>query len=391
MADVQNTEPADAAMFRADVRTWLATNLPAEFLADSPAYSDPSIDEVRAWERHLYEAGFVALAVPRAYGGQGRTMREHLIVNQEIGLLAAPESVNSIGKEIISSILLALGSESQKRRYLPRIFSMEEIWCQGFSEPQAGSDLAAVRTRAIADGDGWLISGSKIWTSYAQRADFCLLLVRTGDVAARYDSLTLMIVPMTTPGIDSRPIRQIDGSDEFCEVFFRDVRVGQDAVVGEVNRGWSGAVSVLEVERATNRMYRGWRFENEVRHILNACGGAARGDVLTGLSKAATDARITQLYAEEIVRTIMAGRSPGATGSLMKLHWSEAHQQFADFALRMLSRPVGHVTPELARARQRFELIYLRARSETLIAGTSEVQASIIADRVMRLPKGGSK
>lgn len=390
------TTHADVSTYRDDVVRWLDANIPDGFLADTAGFSNPSIEEIRVWERRLYEAGFAGMTIPSTYGGQGLTFDHHLVVNQEIGRRALPESVNSIGKEIISTILLAMGSEAQKKRFLPGIFSMDDIWCQGFSEPQAGSDLAAVRTKAERDPDGWRINGNKIWTSYAQRAAYCLLLVRTGDPADRYRSLSLIIVPMDSPGIDIRPIRQIDGSDEFCEVFFDDVIVAEDAIVGEVDAGWTGAVSVLSVERATNRMYRGWRFENELRHLVSVC---AADDVLaqviaqygtqTKLNDLAADARIVQLYAEKIVRLIREGTSPGPIGSLMKLHWSESHQRLADLSQRILGTSGAKPTPALDAARRRFELIYLRARSETLIAGSSEIQSSIIADRVMELPKGG--
>lgn len=397
MTDVMEkmSENNDVADYRAAVSGWLDENLPAGFLSDSPTFADPGTEEIRDWERRLYEAGYSGMTIPRAYGGQGLSFDEHLIVNQEVGRRALPESVNSIGKEIISTILMAMGTEEQKRTYLPGIFSMKHIWCQGFSEPQAGSDLAAVRTKAVRDGGKWRINGSKIWTSYAQRADFCLLLVRTGDPADRYRSLSLIIVPMGTKGIDIRPIRQIDGSDEFCEVFFDDVLVDADGIVGEVDAGWSGAVSVLSVERATNRMYRGWRFENELRHLVSVCKAEpvlkvrlADSGTAAALRALSTDARVVQLYAEKIVAMIREDRSPGPIGSLMKLHWSEAHQRLADFALRLLGAQVPDPSPALMAARRRFQTIYLRARSESLIAGSSEIQSAIIADRFMGLPKG---
>jgi alkylation response protein AidB-like acyl-CoA dehydrogenase len=372
--------------YRQALREWLSANVPSHFYADRADYQAPSFKELMAWERRLYEAGFAGVTWPTEYGGQGLAMDAHLIVSQETGRLALPESVNSIGKEIISAILLALGTEEQKRAYLPAMLTMDEIWCQAFSEPQAGSDLAAVATRAVRDGDNWRISGSKIWTSYAATAQRCLALVRTGDAEQRYKNLTLFIVPMDAAGIEVRPIRQIDESSEFNEVFFDNVEVPNSAIVGQLDRGWQGAMSV--------RMYRGWRFENEFNHLMAICNSEpALRTVLEDsscrqdLAATAIDIRIVQRYAEEIVARVVADAPLGQLGSLMKLHWSEAHQRFASFALRILGAGEVDESDARRRARRRFELIYLRSRSETLIAGSSEVQLSIIADRVLELQK----
>jgi len=365
---------------------WLEANTPPHFLADGAQFREPGLDEVRQWERALYEAGLAAVSWPVEYGGQGGTMLGHLAVSKEIGRRALPESVNSIGKEIVGAILLGLGNEVQKCTYLPRIARMDDIWSQAFSEPQAGSDLAAVTTTARADGADWRISGQKIWTSYADRASFCLLLARTGDPVQRYKNLTLIIVPLDAPGITVRPIRQIDGSAEFNEVFFDDVVVPMSGTVGEIGRGWQGAMSVLTVERATNRMYRGWRFENEVRHLY-AVAGHDGVDFQRKIAGFAIDARIVQRYAEEIAARVCDDRPLETLGNLMKLHWSEAHQRFASFAIETLGSERPGEPATVATARRRFEAIYWRSRSETLIAGTSEVQRSIIADRELRLAR----
>jgi len=380
--------------YRQELRVWLADHVPNHFMADSVDYRQPSFEELVAWERQLNLAGYAGVTWHREYGGQGLGMDAHLIVSQEIGRLALPESVSSIGKEIVGAILQSLGTEAQKQSFLPAILRMDEIWCQGFSEPQAGSDLAAVATRAVRDGHNWRISGSKIWTSYATIAHNCLLLVRTGDPQERYKNLTLFAVPLNADGIEIKPIRQIDGTPEFTEIHFHEVIVPETAMVGELDRGWQGAVSVLAVERATNRMYRGWRFENELAHLTGICrtDPALRplledSSYRQELATTATAISIVQKYAEEIAARSVAGESLGQLGSLMKLHWSEAHQRFASFALRVLGPGDVHESAARRRARQRFELIYLRSRSETLIAGSSEVQLSIIADRVLELPK----
>jgi alkylation response protein AidB-like acyl-CoA dehydrogenase len=190
--------------YRRRVRDFLATQVPEGFLADQPDHAPPGLEACKAWEAAMHRAGLAGITWPEAYGGHGLTLREHLIANQEIGRLALPESVNSIGKELAGPIILAIGTEDQKRRYLPAILEMREIWCQGFSEPEAGSDLAGLRTRAVRDGDGWRITGQKIWTSGAPRAQRCLLLARTGSVEDRHRGLALFAVRMDSPGLRVR-------------------------------------------------------------------------------------------------------------------------------------------------------------------------------------------
>lgn len=384
----------DISTYGEQVGAWLDASVPTHFFADSDAYREPTLDELLIWERELYEAGYAATSWPVEYGGQGQDMMAHLAISREIGLRALPESANSIGKEIVSAILLALGTEEQKRYYLPRIARMEDVWAQAFSEPQAGSDLAAVATTAQRDGDNWRINGQKIWTSYADRAQYCLLLARTGDPHARYKNLSLIVVPLSTAGISVRPIVQIDGSAEFNEVFFDNVIVPVSHTVGAVGCGWSGAMSVLTTERATNRMYRGWRFENELRHLVSACRSdpyladvLAQSRVQDRIAATAIDYRIVQKYAEKIAAVVAAGEAPGTLGNLMKLHWSEAHQRFASFATELLGNARPAETSAVSRARERFSMIYWRSRSESLIAGTTEIQLSIIADRELRLEK----
>ncbi len=382
--------------FRAHVRGWLAANVPPGFLADQPGYTPPSLQQCRDWEAAMHRAGLAGITWPRAYGGHGRTLREHLIANQEIGRLALPESVSSIGKELAGPIILAIGTEEQKRRYLPAILEMREMWCQGFSEPEAGSDLASLRTRAVRDGVGWRITGQKIWTSGAAKAARCLLLARTGPLEDRHKGLALFAVPMDGPGIRVRPIRQInDKEGGFAEVFFDEVPVGPEDALGAPDEGWNAAIRVLGIERATNRMYRAWRFENELRHLVAACredpalapllrDGAYRQRIAATL----VDIEMVKGYVEPVVEALVAEEAIGARGSLMKLHWSEAHQRFAALALEMLAMASPEAPPIVAAAQKRFKEIYLQARAETIYAGTTEIQLGIIADRVLNLLRG---
>ncbi|TFZ05074.1 acyl-CoA dehydrogenase [Ramlibacter rhizophilus] len=384
---------AGPAAYRQYARDWLQAHLPAHMRSDSLDYRTPTLDECRAWEASMYQAGLAGMTWPRAYGGLGLSLREHLAVNKEVGALSMPESVSSIGKELAGPIIQAVGREDQKQFFLPRILAMEHYWCQGFSEPDAGSDLARLRTKATQEGEQWRINGQKIWTSGAAKAHYCLLLTRTGTVADKHRGLLMFAVPMDTPGIRVVPIKSIDGKDSFAEVFFDDVVVPDGARLGEPDEGWNAAIRVLSIERATNRMYRAWRFECELRQLVAACKSDPALSQL--LQDGHYERRIGEVLGEidalkglveRTVDQLVAGERIGARGSLTKLYWSECHQKFAELALSLVS----HVTPRSSalarRARKHFTTAYLFARAETIYAGTTEVQLDIIAQRIMDLP-----
>ena len=352
------------------------------------------MDQRREWERRLYAAGFAGLHWPERYGGQGRTLVEHLIASEEMGRIGAPESVNSMGKEMIGGIILQQGTETQKRRFLPAILEMREIWCQGFSEPEAGSDLAGVKTRAVLSGDEWIINGQKIWTSAAYRADWCLLLARTGLAEQKHASLTLFTVPLRTKGITMRQIERANGDPEFCQVFYDDVRIPADHTIGAVNEGWLAAVRVLEIERGTNRMYRAARFANELRHLLAACRSDAALAPLLGesyyrqrIAALFADIEVLRQHYHEAVATVSSGNKIGTLGSVIKLHWSEAHRRFTELAIEMLGHATIPESPIVRAARHRFNELYLHVQTETVQAGATEVQLDLIARRGLGLSK----
>ena len=341
----------------------------------------------------MYRAGLAGMTWPKVWGGHGLTVAEHLAVNKEIGRLMMPESVSSIGKELAGPIVQAVGTEDQKRRFLPAILAMAHYWCQGFSEPDAGSDLARLRTRAVRDGDAWRISGQKIWTSGAAKAHYCLLLTRTGTVEDKHRGMLMFAVPMDTPGIRVAPIRSIDGKVSFAEVFLDDVVVPDSARLGAPDEGWATAGRVLSIERATNRMYRAWRFEAELRFLVRACRSDPR---LTSLLDDGFARRAGEVLAqvdglkglvERSVALLAAGGEIGARGSLTKLYWSECHQAFAGLARSVVAHVRPDSSPLARRARDHFTTAYLFARAETIYAGTSEVQLDVIAQRILKLPK----
>lgn len=385
--------PPGSGGCRRHARDWLAANLPDTMRADSLAYRAPTLDESRDWEAAMHRAGLAGMTWPTAYGGHGLTLREHLAVNKEIGAQLMPESVSSIGKELAGPIVMTVGTEAQKAALLPPILTMDAYWCQGFSEPDAGSDLARLRTRAVQDGDHWRINGQKIWTSGAAKAHYCLLLTRTGVVADRHRGMLMFAVPMDTPGIRVAPIRSIDGKLSFAEVFFDDVVVPDAARLGAPDEGWSAATRVLSIERATNRMYRAWRFEAELRFLARACASDPRlaplleRDLAPRIGETVGQIDGLKGLVERSVALLLAGDEIGARGSLTKLYWSECHQAFAGLAQTIVSQVRPDSSPLARRARDHFANAYLYARAETIYAGTSEVQLDVIAQRILQLPK----
>jgi alkylation response protein AidB-like acyl-CoA dehydrogenase len=376
--------------FRKDFRRWLDQNLPENW--GGPAYLGPDDDDENAefqanWERQLYDAGYQGVAWPKAYGGQGLTMIEQLIVSEELGRRAAPEGINTIGKELVAPIILAAGTEEQKKHYVPRILTVSDIWCQGFSEPDAGSDLAGVRTRAMREGDEWVINGQKVWTSFAFHANWCILLARTNPDAPRHKGLTLFLVDMKTPGIKVRPLVQITGRQEFNEVFFDNVRIPAGMNVGAVDDGWNVSVNLLGYERATARLYRQARFMNEFEQLLRKLDG--RPEITENpyyrqqMGRFYAELGILRQLNLKTVSRIVNGDGIGSEASLVKLFWSELHQRIEDFALEA----IGPDFVSDSKGIERFRYNFLQSRAVTIYAGTSQVQRNIIAERMLGLPR----
>lgn len=384
----------DTPNVAAHARAWLDANLPATLREDRLQDRAPTVAELCEWEAKLHRAGLVGATWPERYGGGGRSLRDHLDISREIGRTPMPESVNSIGKELAGPIIMAVGTDAQKDAYLPAILEMRDIWCQGFSEPNAGSDLAGLRTRAVQTSEGWVINGQKIWTSGASKSSRCLLLCRTGSVEDRHRGLVLFAVKTDTPGVDIREIRSIDGARHFCEVFFNNVVVPEADMLGSPDEGWAAATRVLSIERATNRMHRAWRFENQLKHLVRACAEdpATRRLVETDyrrqLAAVSVDIDLLKGHVETLVGSLIDGNEIGPRGSLPKLFWSEAHQNFAALALEIVSQFPVAMSDDLKAVKQRMEDIYLKARAETIYAGTTEIQLGIIAKRILRLNRG---
>jgi alkylation response protein AidB-like acyl-CoA dehydrogenase len=379
------------ARFREELRGWLAQNLPPGW--GTPEWREPRDRNrfLRDWSRRLSEAGFVGLSWPEEYGGRGLPVTFQAVAYEELARAEAPEHVGLIGIGMAGPTIIALGTDEQKRRYLPKILTGEEVWCQGFSEPGSGSDLASLQTRAVPEGRGWRISGQKVWSSYAHIADRCILLARTDPQAPKHQGITYFLLDMHDPGVEVRPLRQITGDAEFNEIFLDGVRVEPEDVVGEVNRGWQVAVTTLLHERASVGFILAGFMEIRFRHLVELArstrrdGGVAAGDpvVRDRVGELHGEVQALRFTNYRALSELMKKGAPGPEGSIAKLHWSETNQRLTRFALEILGAEAA-LGPG---GRADWQYQQLRSRGNTIEAGTSEVLRNIIAERVLGLPK----
>ncbi|KPC62242.1 acyl-CoA dehydrogenase family protein [Streptomyces chattanoogensis] len=382
--DLTYTEEEEA--FRARLREWLAKVLPG--LPAKPAAADWPARRAydAAWQRMLYDAGYAGLHWPRDAGGQGATPTQHLIFLEETELAGAPYvGANFVGLLHAGPTIAAEGTPGQRARWLPPILRGDEIWCQGFSEPGAGSDLAALRTKAVRDGDSYVVTGSKIWTSHAEVADWCELLVRTDPEAPRHRGISWLALPMDAPGVTVRPLRTLAGSAEFAEMFLDEVRVPAGNRVGAQNDGWRVTMVTLAFERGT-------AFVGEVvacRRVLGALARTARAngrwdDAVLRRRLGRLSAEFTALWRLtqwNVSEAQSGGGVPGAGGSVFKLRYSHARQELYDAAAEVLG--AGSLDAD-----QEWVADRLSSLSYTIAAGTSQIQQNVIAERILGLPKG---
>jgi alkylation response protein AidB-like acyl-CoA dehydrogenase len=384
--------------FRDEFRAWLAANAPAGW-EDEHGRSEGSRDRfdfLRAWQKKMYEAGWVGIHWPKVYGGRGATLVEQTLFIEEMARANAPPLINVLGLSLLGPTLIAYGDEAQKQRYLANIMSADEIWCQGYSEPNAGSDLAALRTEAVRDGDSFVVNGQKTWTSFGHYADWCFAVVRTNPEAARHKGLTYILIDMHSPGVSVRPLKQMTGDAEFNEVSFRDVRVPVENVVGEINGGWNIAIATLMFERGTLGASLQITFKRQIERLmalskqLTRDGRPASEDpvIRQKLSQIYTEIEIFRLNQMRTLTRMSKTGVPGPEGSIQKIFWSEMNQRMQQVAMEMLG-PHGQLTAASPHAIDHGEWAhgYLRARGNTIEAGTSEIQRNIIGHFVLGLPK----
>jgi alkylation response protein AidB-like acyl-CoA dehydrogenase len=373
--DLRDT-PEEAA-FRADLRAWIEANLTDEI-------RHGRFEEAgREWSRKLFDAGYAGLTWPKEYGGAGAPYSHQAIFLEEMARAEAPSHLGVIGLGMAGPTIVAHGTEAQKARYLRNILSTEEIWCQGFSEPDAGSDLSAVRTSARLDGDRFVVNGQKVWSSFAHIADWCIVVTRSDPESQRHAGLSYLLVDMHAPGVDVRPLRQITGEAEFNEIFFSDVEVPVANVVGEIGGGWAVAMTTLLHERGTLGFALTAALESQLQKLV----ALARE---RGATEVQRDAIAREWIGLQAVRytnyraltTLMKTGIPGPEGSGSKLWWSEANQRVTKLALELLGPEATVLNGDRYWQHQQ-----LRSRGNTIEAGTSEILRNIIAERVLGLPR----
>jgi alkylation response protein AidB-like acyl-CoA dehydrogenase len=372
----------DEAAFRAELRAWLDANLPDAKRGGRGGAQRYGDEFGREWSGMLHQAGYAGLTWPKEYGGAGAPYSFQAIFYEEMARAHAPAHIGVIGLGMAGPTIIAHGSEEQKQAHLEKILSAEEIWCQGFSEPDAGSDLAAARTRAERRGDVYVVNGQKVWSSFAHIADFCILVTRSDPEAPRYRNLTYLIVDMHAPGVEVRPLRQITGEAEFNEIFFNDVEVPVSNRLGDEGDGWNVAMTTLLHERGTLGFALTAALESSVNRLLDVARERMNGDDGARERIAAEWIELQALrYTNyRALGTLQRTGIPGPEGSAIKLRWSEQNQRLTKLA-RELHGPEGILDDGWWNYQQ------LRSRGNTIEAGTSEVLRNIVAERVLGLPR----
>jgi alkylation response protein AidB-like acyl-CoA dehydrogenase len=383
--DLRDT-PEEAA-FRAELRSWLEEHLPEELQGHRGGAARFDGPAMREWSRALYDGGYAGLTWPKEYGGGGAPYTHQAIFLEELARAEAPPHIGVIGLGMAGPTIMAHGTEEQKARHLAPILSAEEIWCQGFSEPGAGSDLAGVRTSARVEDGHFVVDGQKVWSSFAHLAHWCLLLTRSDPESTRHAGLTYLIVDMHSPGVEVRPLRQITGESEFNEIFFTGVEVPADNILGEVGGGWQVAMTTLLHERGTLGFALQAALEVQVRKLVALArdrgADQLQRDRIAHEWSEMQALRFTNARAlSQLVKTGL----PGPEGSISKLVWSEANQRVTKLALELLG-PDAALAEENAPYGGYWQHQQLRSRGNTIEAGTSEILRNIVAERVLGLPK----
>jgi alkylation response protein AidB-like acyl-CoA dehydrogenase len=380
--------------FRATIRDWLASNLAGEFAglrgAGGPGREHEAFDERIAWDRHLHTAGWTPLSWPAEHGGVGASLSQQMIFHEEYARASAPARVGYIGEQLVGPTLIAFGTPDQQHRFLPGIAAVTELWCQGFSEPGAGSDLASVSTAATLSGDHWEITGQKVWTSLAHKADWCFVLARTEPGSRRSSGLSMLLVPMRQPGVTVRPIRQLTGTSEFNEVFFDSARTPAGMVLGPAGDGWRVARFLLGVERGAATFGQQIQFRAEFDALVDQArrtGAAGDPVVRDRIARAWVGLEVLRAYALDTVAG--AGRPDAGTGaeaSVMKILWARWHKTLGELAMDVEGAS-GMVAAAAPYELDSWQRLYLFSRTDTIYGGSDEIQLGIIASQALGLPR----
>ena len=393
----------DEEVFRQEFREWLKAALPHDWDPyNQPTFNDPlkTRDAYRAFQKKLFEAGYAGMHYDEAYGGQGRSLMESVIVSQELGRACISLVIPGvITHGMALPLIYFCGTDAQKKYFIPKILDGSHLWCQGFSEPDAGSDVANVSTMAIRDGDNYIVNGQKVWTSMAHFADYCLLVVRTDPESRKHKGLSYLLVDMSLAGINPRPMTQITGEAEFNEVFFDDVCVPVDSLIGEEGQGWQMAITTLMFERAMGDVVISAAYETNVAKLIQMAGQTKNAGHPI-IEDPLVRQQIAQSYIEIMALKYHGLRNfsshiktgiPGPEGSIGKLLWSEPNQRLTEAAIDMQG-PAGQVAGgPWSIQNGSWQYAFLRSKGNTIEAGTSEIQRNIIGERVLGLPKDASR
>jgi alkylation response protein AidB-like acyl-CoA dehydrogenase len=382
---------AEDEAFRAEARDWLTTQLEGEFAVvrgrGGPG-DEHSLFEARlAWERALGTAGWNGIAWPKEYGGRGLSLVQQVIFYEEYARAGGPGKVGIVGEGLLGPTIIHYGSDAQKERFLAPILKGEEIWCQGYSEPDAGSDLANVATRAELDGDEWVIEGQKVWTSLAHWAQWCFVLCRTDRDAPKHKGISYLLVPMDQPGIEIRPIVQVTGTSEFNEVFFEGARTARENVVGEVNGGWKVAMGTLAFERGASTLGQQLGFEYELRETIEVARRRRLLDdpvIRQRLADVWIAVRIMRYNALRSMSSLEGGDLTPLT-SVHKLYWASLHRTMGELAVDVLG-PEALVLDDAPYELSSAQRLFLWSRADTIYGGSNQIQRNVIGERALGLP-----
>jgi len=396
--------PPEAEQVREKVQAFLAEHLPADWVGIGALSGADYVEFVTAWRQKLYENGWLGLTLPQEYGGAGLSEMAAVVVAEEFALAGVPTGGANDGFSIgmLGNTLMVLGTEEQKKYFIPRILSGEDVWCQGYSEPDSGSDLASVSTKAILDGDEWIINGQKIWTSAGHLANWIFILCRTDSDAPQHRGISFILCPMDQPGVEVRPIDMISGESEFNEVFFSDARAPRDHVVGGVNEGWRTAMSLLGFERGEAAATLPIHFRGELDRLLTYAqelGAATNPLIRQRLMQAYERVEVMRFMGYSQLTKFDKGHAPGADAALTKIFWSEHHRTVTELAMdimgmsglvadgRVPMSAFGTDEPGAPNSTASWQSVFLNARAGTIYAGTSEIQRNIAGEMILGLPK----
>jgi alkylation response protein AidB-like acyl-CoA dehydrogenase len=396
--------PPEAETYRDKIRAFLGEHLPAGWKGIGALPPDDARIFAGEWRTTLYGNGLLAAAWPREYGGGGLTSLEQVILAEEFARAGVPTggSNDAFGIQMVGNTILTWGTPEQKKHFLPRILSGADVWCQGYSEPNAGSDLANLGTRAVLDGDEWILNGQKIWTSAAQNANWIFVLTRTDPDAPKHKGISFLLVPMDQPGVEVRPITMLTGASDFNETFFTDARTPRENVVGGVNEGWAVAMTLLGYERGEAAATVPVSFRTELDRLLELVRASGRGNdpiIRQRLASCYTKVEIMRFLGMRTLTQFLTGAPPGPEGSIFKLFWSEYHKIVTELSVDILGPeamvpdgrwPTTAFTTDDAGAPNdsaSWVGTFLNARAGTIYAGTSQVQRNILGEMVLGLPK----